>query len=107
MAGVANPRPDAESRIWAQIERLDGTPEERTVRAAKLGKLFYQLRALYSERADSAAGRLTSGHGVFQAEILERGYKPNRVRELVNDYEVQAGIRPATESTAAKRKSRR
>jgi hypothetical protein len=102
-----NPTPDAASRLWAQIERLDGTSDERTVRAAELGKLFYQLRALYSQRANSAARRPTSGHGVFQAEILKRGYKPNRVREWVNDYEVQTGIRPASESTAAKRKARR
>lgn len=95
---------DAEKRLWTDIER---TRKSFDCDRLRLGKLFYQLRNLYSERGDTAARRLSSGHGVFQAEIVKRGFKPNRVREMINDWEVSEGLRAATESTAAKRKARR
>jgi hypothetical protein len=95
---------DAATRLWTAVERAHGDFE---VNRRALGKLFFQLKNLYSERANSAARRLTSGHGIFQAEIKKRGFKPNRVREWICDYEVEAGLRPPAESTAAKRKARR
>jgi hypothetical protein len=95
---------DAAARLWASIELVH---KNLAANVRELGKLFYELRNLYSERANSAARRLSSGHGVFQAEIKRRGYKPNRVREWVNDHEVEIGLRPPAESTAAKRKARR
>jgi hypothetical protein len=101
---VDNPTPDAAARIWASIERAN---KDFTTHRRELGRLFFELKNLYSERANSAARRLSSGHGVFQAEIKRRGYKPNRVREWVNDHEVEIGLRPPAESTAAKRKARR
>ena len=99
-----NQTPDAAVRIWASIERAN---QHFTTHRRELGRLFFELKNLYSERANSAARRLSSGHGVFQAEIKQRGYKPNRVREWVNDHEVEIGLRPPTEATAAKRKARR
>ena len=98
------PEHDAATRLWTAVERAH---EGFVVKRRELGKLFYQLKNLYSERANSAARRLTSGHGVFQMEIKKRGYKPNRVREWICDYEVEIGLRPPAESTAAKRKARR
>jgi hypothetical protein len=98
------PEHDAATRLWTAVERAH---EDLVVNRRKLGKLFYQLKNLYSERANSAARRLTSGHGVFQIEIKKRGYRPNRVREWICDYEVEVGLRPPAESTAAKRNARR
>jgi hypothetical protein len=98
------PDHDAAARLWTAVERAH---EDFVVNRRKLGKLFYQLKNLYSERANSAARRLTSGRGVFQIEINKRGYRPNRVREWICDYEVEVGLRPPAESTAAKRKARR
>ena len=95
---------DAATRLWTAVERAH---EDFVVNRRELGTLFYQLRNLYSERANSAARRLTSGHGVFQMEIKKRGYKPNRVREWICDHEVEVGLRSPAESTAAKRKARR
>ena len=96
--------PDAATRLWTAVERAH---KDFAANRRELGKLFYQLKNLYSERANSAARRLTSGHGIFQAEIQKRGYKSNRVREWVCDYEVEVGLRPPAESTAAKRNARR
>jgi len=101
---VDNQTPDAAARLWASIERAQ---KNFSGHQRELGRLFYELRNLYSERANSAARRLASGHGVFQAEIIKRRYKPNRVREWIVDYEVSIGLRPPAESTAAKRKARR
>ncbi len=98
------PEHDAAARLWASVERAH---EDLAANRRKRGKLFFELKNLYSERANSAARRLTSGHGVFQIEIKKRGYKPNRVREWICDYEVEIGERPPAESTAAKRKARR
>lgn len=95
---------DAEQRLWADVDRVR---ESFDCDRLQLGKLFCELRNLYSERANSAARRLSSGHGIFQAEIVKRGFKPNRVREMIRDFEVSTGLRPTTESTAAKRKARR
>lgn len=94
---------DPELRLWSEIEQARKTFDGNRL---LLGKLFYELRNLYSER-NSGGGRLTSGRGQFEEKIKERGYKPRRVREWINDYEVERGLRPAAESTAAKRKSRR
>jgi hypothetical protein len=99
-----NPSPDAANRLWAAIEQAHN---DLAANRCQLGKLFFALRNIYSERSNSASRRLSSGHGVFQAEILKRGYKPNRVREWVNDYEVVLGLRKPSESTSAKRKARR
>lgn len=99
-----NQPPDAAWRLWAAV---DEAHKHFAANRRELGKLFWQLKNLYSERANSAARRLTSGHGVFQAEIKKRGYRPNRVREWICDYEVEAGLRPPAESTASKRKARR
>jgi len=95
---------DAAVRLWTAVGRAH---ENLAANRRELGKLFFQLKNLYSERANSAVRRLTSGHGVFQTEIKKRGYKPNRVREWICDYEVGVGLRPPAESTAAKRKARR
>jgi hypothetical protein len=96
---------DAGARLWASIELAH---KNFAVNQRELGKLFVDLKNLYSERGTSQpGGRLTSGHGTFQAEIIKRGYKPNRVREWVVDYEVAIGLRLPAESTAAKRKARR
>jgi hypothetical protein len=96
--------PDAEKRICAEIEAAGARHHKSTL---ELGKLFFQLKNLYSERSNSAARRLSSGHGVFQKKIIELGFRPNRVREWVTDHEVRMGIRPPSESTASKRKARR
>src|ERR1035438_1181794 len=99
-----NRTPDAARRLWTAVEAAH---KNFAANRRELGKLFFELKNLYSERAHSAARRLTSGRGVFEAEIKKRGYKPNRVREWVNDYEVEAGLRPPAESTRAKRAARR
>lgn len=96
---------DPEIRLWREIESARKDYEANRL---TLAKLFYQLRCLYSERSNCAAGRRScDGHGTFQREILKRGFKPNRVREMINDYEVSIGLRPPAESTSAKRKARR
>ena len=98
------PQHDAEKRLWQDIERVHKTfgADQR-----ELGKLFYALRNLYSERSHSTDRRPSSGHGVFTSEIKRRGFKRNRVNEWINDFEVEAGLRKPCESTAAKRKARR
>src|SRR5579862_3304556 len=95
-------RPDAELRLWTAIEAI-----HRDIAAdrLKLGKLFLQLRFLYSER--SAGVRLSSGPGTFEYEIKKRGFRPNRVREWITDYEVSAGLRSTDDSTSHKRAARR
>jgi len=94
---------DAAVRLWNEITVAHA---DFAKNKAKLGRLFFELRNLYSER-NSGGRRLTSGHGQFEEEIKKRGFKPRRVREWVNDHEVAIGLRPPTESTAAKRKARR
>lgn len=98
------PTHDAAERIWLAIAEVR---KAHSANRLFLGKLFWELRNLYSERSNSADRRLSSGHGTFQTEIVDRGYKPNRVREWIVDFEVASGLRPPAESTAAKRKARR
>lgn len=99
-----NPTHDAATRLWSEIGVAH---TDFAKNKAKLGRLFYELRNLYSERANSGGRRLTSGHGVFEQEIKARGFKPRRVREWVNDHEIAIGLRPPTQSTSAKRNARR
>jgi hypothetical protein len=99
-----NRTPDAATRLWTAVEAAH---KNFTANRRELGKLFFELKNLYSERGNSAAGRLSSGHGVFESEIKLRGYKPNRVREMIVDYEVEEKLRPPTDSTREKRKARR
>jgi hypothetical protein len=94
---------DAADRLWSEI---DAAHALLRVDRLQLGNLFLQLRNLYSDR-NSGGNRLSSGHGTFEEEIRKRGYKPRRVREWITDYEVVEGLRPAAESTAAKREARR
>jgi hypothetical protein len=90
---------DARERIWTRIEELaPGTAKNRLA----LGQCFHELRNLYSDR--QADVRRAIGHGVFEAEIAKRGYKPRTVREWVKDYEANLAGAP---SSAAKRKARR
>lgn len=97
--------PDAATRLWSEIEAVNA---DLALNRHLVGRLFLQLRNLYSERARSEPpGRLSSGHGTFEVEIKKRGFRPNRVREWIRDYEVAEGMRPASESTTAKRKARR
>lgn len=95
--------PDAALRIWSEIEAVHRAFDSDR---AQLGKLFWQLRALYSERANSGGSRLTSGRGSFEREIRKRGFVPRRVREWVNDHEITIGLRPPAESTATKSHAR-
>lgn len=99
-----NVTPDAAARLWGAIA---SAYKDLAANRYELGKLCRDLQNLFSERSHSAAGRRSSSHGTFQAELLKRGYKPNRVREWIRDYEVEAGLRPPAESTAAKRRARR
>jgi len=89
---------DAAARLWAEIEDVH---EKFSFDKRRLGRLFFELRTLYSER-NSGGKRLTSGHGTFQKEIEKRGFSPRRVREWVNDHEVATGLRPPAESEASK-----
>ena len=92
---------DAANRLWTSARKIyDRTEVDR----ALLGKVFYDLRNLYSERATPAASRRSSGHGTFEAEVKKRKYDPRRVRELVADYEATQQGKP---TTAAKQKIRR
>jgi hypothetical protein len=94
---------DAAKRLWAAVERAH---TNFAANRRELGKLFFELRNLYSDR-NSGGGRLSSGHGTFQGECQKRGYQPRRVREWVNDHEVELGLRKPADSTAAKRAARR
>jgi hypothetical protein len=85
--------------LWSEIRELTpGTIENRL----GLGERFYALRKLYSDR--EADVRRTLGHGIFEQEIVKRGYRPRTVREWVSDYE--ASLTTGYDS-AAKRKARR
>jgi len=94
---------DAEKRILGDIERVR---RNHQANRRELGRLFRDLQNLYSER-NSGGMRLTSGHGQFEQKIKELGFNPRRVREWICDFEVEAGLRPPTESTASKRRTRR
>src|ERR1700726_3056569 len=99
-----NPTPDAMRRLW---EDFTSASRDLTVNRLAVGKLGRDLRLLYSERSNSADRRRSSGHGSFERELKDRGFKPNRIREMIVDYERSIGLRPPGESTAAKRKARR
>src|SRR5258708_40013161 len=94
---------DAGKRLWAEILAVH---KSFAADKLQLGKLFCELRNLYSER-NSGGGRLTYGHGTFEPEIKARGFSPRRVREWINDHEVATGLRRPTESESAKRGARR
>jgi hypothetical protein len=85
--------------LWCEIlELTPGTVENRL----GLGERFHALRKLYSDR--EADVRRMLGHGIFEQEIVKRGYKPRTVREWVADFE--ASLTTGYDS-AAKRKARR
>lgn len=94
---------DASERLWAEIERVS---QDFHANRLRLGRLFLDLRNLYSER-NSGGRRLNLGHGTFEEEIRKRGFNPRRVREWIIDFEVSVRLRSPSESTAAKRKARR
>ena len=85
--------------LWARFEEL--APRTSKYRLV-LGECFYRLRSLYSGR--QADVRRTLGRGIFEAEIVRRGFNPRTVREWIADYEADLKGGP---STAAKRKARR
>jgi hypothetical protein len=85
--------------LWMSIERLTaGTKVNRL----ELGETFRQLRDIYSDR-NLGGNRRTSGHGTFEKECLDRGYKPRTVRDLIADYEA---FLSGESSAAEKRKER-
>ena len=86
--------------LWRRVEAVS---QDIATDKLTLGRLFLQLRELYSDR-NSGGRRLTSGHGCFEKEIVRRGYKPRRVRELIVDYQASLTGEP---STSAKRRARR
>ncbi|MFZ0275795.1 MAG: hypothetical protein WA651_02455 [Candidatus Sulfotelmatobacter sp.] len=104
MEGKPNPTPDAAERLWRSLELVSRDFEHDRL---AMGRVCLDLRNLFSERSNSAAPRRSSGHGSFESELRKRGYKPNRIRECIRDYEVSIALRPPSESTAAKRKARR
>lgn len=105
MSTSSNQTPDAAQRLWTAIEFVHRDLQQDR---RELGKLFLQLKHLYSDR-NSGGVRLTSGHGTFQQEIVKRGYKPRSVREWISDYEaLSARYQGDTTSTSSeKRKARR
>lgn len=93
-----NDSSDAATRIWSEIEAVHRAFD---FDRAQLGKLFWQLRNLHSDR-NSGGSRLTCGHGTFEQEIRKRGFVPRRVREWIVDHEVAIGLRLPSGSTASK-----
>lgn len=85
--------------LWARVEQL--APRTSKYRLL-LGESFYRLRSLYSGHQADIRRRL--GHGVFEAEIIKRGFKPGTVREWIADYEADL---EGQLSSAAKRRVRR
>lgn len=84
---------------WMTVEELtSGTKANRFA----LGHEFKKLRDIYSER-NIGGNRRTSGHGTFENECLQRGYKPRTVRDLIADYEASISGKPLA---AEKRKAR-
>jgi hypothetical protein len=86
-------------QLWLRVETLRPGVSNRTA----LGAAFHELRQLYSDRT-SADVRRTCGHGTFETEIVQRGYKPRTVRGWIEDYE---SALKGEQSSAAKRKARR
>jgi hypothetical protein len=89
-----------------EIEALWTRAEELAPRTGKyrliLGQCFYRLRLLYS--GHQADVRRTLGRGVFEAEIVKRGFRPRTVREWIADFEADLN---GGRSNAAKRRARR
>ena len=85
--------------LWVDIGQM--TTGSKSNRLA-LGKAFGKLRDLYGDR-NSGGNRRSSGHGCFEHECLQRGYKPRTVRDLIADYQAFQSGQP---SSAEKRKAR-
>jgi hypothetical protein len=99
--GTGGPH-DAETRLWSQIAEWR---ERLFANHCELGRLFSDLRRLYSERGNSGDSRRSSfRHGTFEREVKERGYSSRRVREWISDYEAATTGNP---TNASKRKARR
>ena len=86
-------------RLWMTIDRLTAGSK---INRLELGKAFGNLRDIYSDR-NFGGNRRTSGHGCFEQECLERGYKPRTVRDLIAHYEAFLSGKP---SPSEKRKAR-
>ena len=99
-----NTTPDAARRLLSAIQTLYADHQRH---AAELGKLCFQLRNLYSERANSSGSRTSPGHGIYCAELKKLGIPRQRAAEWVRDHEVKVGLRKPAESTVAKQKARR
>jgi hypothetical protein len=86
-------------KLWADIEALTpGTVRNRPA----LGQRFHDPRICYSDR--QADVRRTLGHGVFESEIIRRGYQPRTVRSWIEAYQAALAGRPLS---SAKRRARR
>lgn len=91
---------DKIEQLWYEIRELTpGTAENRLA----MGERFHALRQLYSQK--SADVRRLSGPGIFEQEIVNRGYRPRTVREWISDYE--ASVMFGYHTSSAKRKARR
>jgi hypothetical protein len=93
---------DAAKQIETLWARIDGLAPRTSKHRLMLGECFYELRSLYS--GHQADVRRTLGRGVFEAEIIKRGFTPRTVREWISDFEANLNSGP---SCAAKRKARR
>ena len=67
---------------WRRVNTLCANNRRNRL---ELGRLFLQLRSLYSER--SVDVRRGSGHGTFEAECRKRYFNPRTVRDLICDCE--------------------
>ena len=85
--------------LWMDIGQMMGGSKSNRL---ELGKRFRELRDIYSDR-NSGGNRRTSGHGTFEKECLQRGYRPRTVRDLIADYECFLSGKP---SASEKRKAR-
>jgi len=95
-----NSEHDAGERLWNAALRIHSDVKSDLL---KLGKIFVDLRNLYSERS-SGESRRSSGKGTFEAEVVKRGFVPRRVREWIADFEATQQGKP---TTAARRKAAR
>jgi hypothetical protein len=77
--------------LWARVEEL--APRTSKYRLV-LGECFYRLRSLYS--GHQADVRRTFGRGVFEAEIVKRGFRPRTVRGWIEDYEADLDGGPSS-----------
>jgi hypothetical protein len=89
---------------WTAIGLISADIQADTL---KLGALFLKLRDLYSDR-NSGGHRLTSGHGVFEQEIQQRGYKTRTVRQWIGDFQAhQIGAPSSSAKRAARRRTQK